>query len=349
MKARIIVVHPRIKLPRALFKHDDVQFFPFFCFSRNASFYHLKKKSKHLNTTALTTAHTSRSTTNIINMQRLDASDVVGLCNDELYRRYCAFPGVYSAPHDLDDLDLPPPGEEEESADPEKVAKRLAEREEGTALYHACEAQYFHSQLPLTGNADSSVSSSSLWSKSKQHENRRKKKTYVSKEFAHIGSTEACSSLRAMKKKLNECHKDEEGFFYIVQLRTERLNGDVEIVLDEYRNKVENESTSEEEDRGEHQENVDEKVNESNDNTNTNTNTIEGDDTEEEKEEEDDDDDDDDDDENDGNINEEFVRINGTINVEAITKIWIVRRAGAYGMSGKFTCVDPPMISIDDF
>lgn len=186
-------------------------------------------------------------------MQRLDASDVVGLCNDELYRRYCAFPGVYSAPHDLDDLDLHPPGEEEESADPEKVAKRLAEREEGTALYHACEAQYFHSQLPLTENADSSVSSSSLWSKSKQHENRRKKKTYVSKEFAQIGSTEACSSLRAMKKKLNECHKDEEGFFYIVQLRTERLNGDVEIVLDEYRNKVENESTSEEEDRGEHQ------------------------------------------------------------------------------------------------
>ena len=54
-------------------------------------------------------------------------------------------------------------------------------------------------------------------------------------------------------------------------------------------------------------------------------------------------------DENDGNINEEFVRINGTINVEAITKIWIVRRAGTYGMSGKFTCVDPPMISIDDF
>ena len=206
-------------------------------------------------------------------MQRLDASDVVGLCNDELYRRYCAFPGVYSAPHDLDDLDLHPPGEEEESADPEKVAKGLAEREEGTALYHACEAQYFHSQLPLTENADSSVSSSSLWSKSKQHENRRKKKTYVSKEFAQIGSTEACSSLRAMKKKLNECHKDEEGFFYIVQLRTERLNGDVEIVLDEYRNKVENESTSEEEDRGEHQENVDEKVNESNDNTNTNTNT----------------------------------------------------------------------------
>ena len=346
MKARIIVVHPRIKLPRALFKHDDVQFFPFFCFSRNASFYHLKKKSKHLNTTALTTAHTSRSTTNIINMQRLDASDVVGLCNDELYRRYCAFPGVYSAPHDLDDLDLHPPGEEEESADPEKVAKRLAEREEGTALYHACEAQYFHSQLPLTENADSSVSSSSLWSKSKQHENRRKKKTYVSKEFAQIGSTEACSSLRAMKKKLNECHKDEEGFFYIVQLRTERLNGDVEIVLDEYRNKVENESTSEEEDRGEHQENVDEKVNESNDNTNTNTK--EGDDTEEEKEEEEEDDDDDDD-ENDGNINEEFVRINGTINVEAITKIWIVRRAGTYGMSGKFTCVDPPMISIDDF
>ncbi|CAL6373173.1 unnamed protein product [Bathycoccus prasinos] len=285
-------------------------------------------------------------------MQRLDASDVVGLCNDELYRRYCAFPGVYSAPHDLDDLDLHPPGEEEESADPEKVAKRLAEREEGTALYHACEAQYFHSQLPLTENADSSVSSSSLWSKSKQHENRRKKKTYVSKEFAQIGSTEACSSLRAMKKKLNECHKDEEGFFYIVQLRTERLNGDVEIVLDEYRNKVENESTSEEEDRGEHQENVDEKVNESNDNTNTNTNTNtkEGDDTEEEKEgEEEDDDDDDDDDENDGNINEEFVRINGTINVEAITKIWIVRRAGTYGMSGKFTCVDPPMISIDDF
>ena len=70
---------------------------------------------------------------------------------------------------------------------------------------------------------------------------------------------------------------------------------------------------------------------------------------ENEEEEEDDDDDDDDDDENDGNINEEFVRINGTINVEAITKIWIVRRAGTYGMSGKFTCVDPPMISIDDF
>ena len=68
---------------------------------------------------------------------------------------------------------------------------------------------------------------------------------------------------------------------------------------------------------------------------------------EEEKEEEEEDDDDDD--ENDGNINEEFVRINGTINVEAITKIWIVRRAGTYGMSGKFTCVDPPMISIDDF
>jgi len=268
------------------------------------------------------------------------------LCSDELYRRYCAFPGVYSAPHEEYDvdLDLPPPGEEEES-DPEKVAKRLAEREEGTALYHACEAQYFHSQLPLTENADSSVSSSSLWSKSKQHENRKKKKTYVSKEFAQIGSTEACSSLRAMKKKLNECHKDEEGFFYIVQLRTERLNGEVEIVLDEYRNKVENESTSEEENGGEHEENVDEKVNESNDNTNTNTNTKEGDDTEEEKE----DDDDDDDDENDGNINEEFVRINGTINVEAITKIWIVRRAGAYGMSGKFTCVDPPMISIDDF
>jgi len=191
------------------------------------------------------------------------------------------------------------------------------------------------------------VSSSSLWSKSKQHENRRKKKTYVSKEFAQIGSTEACSSLRAMKKKLNECHKDEEGFFYIVQLRTERLNGDVEIVLDEYRNKVENESTSEEEDRGEHQENVDEKVvNKSNDNTNTNTK--EGDDTGEEEEEEEEEDDDDDD-ENDGNINEEFVRINGTINVEAITKIWIVRRAGAYGMSGKFTCVDPPIISIDDF
>jgi len=281
-------------------------------------------------------------------MQRLDASDVVGLCSDELYRRYCAFPGVYSAPHEEYDvdLDLPPPGEEEES-DPEKVAKRLAEREEGTALYHACEAQYFHSQLPLTENADSSVSSSSLWSKSKQHENRKKKKTYVSKEFAQIGSTEACSSLRAMKKKLNECHKDEEGFFYIVQLRTERLNGDVEIVLDEYRNKVENESTSEEENGGEHEENIDEKVNESNDNTNTNTNTKEGDDTEEEKEEEEEDDDDDD--ENDGNINEEFVRINGTINVEAITKIWIVRRAGAYGMSGKFTCVDPPMISIDDF
>ena len=88
-------------------------------------------------------------------------------------------------------------------------------------------------------------------------------------------------------------------------------------------------------------------MNESNDNTNTNTK--EGDDTEEEKQEEEEDDDDDDDDENDGNINEEFVRINGTINVEAITKIWIVRRAGTYGMSGKFTCVDPPMISIDDF
>jgi hypothetical protein len=57
----------------------------------------------------------------------------------------------------------------------------------------------------------------------------------------------------------------------------------------------------------------------------------------------------DDEEDDDGNINEEFVRINGTINVEAITKIWIARRAGAYGMSGKFTCVEPPMISIDDF
>ena len=53
--------------------------------------------------------------------------------------------------------------------------------------------------------------------------------------------------------------------------------------------------------------------------------------------------------ENEENIEEEFVRVKGTINVEAIAKIWIVRREGAYGMSGKFTCVDPPMISIDDF
>ena len=109
-----------------------------------------------------------------------------------------------------------------------------------------------------------------------------------------------------------------------MQLRTERLSGDVEIVLDEYRNKIENESVSGGEENKENVEEVNER-----DNT--------------EKEDKDDEEDDD------GNINEEFVRINGTINVEAITKIWIARRAGAYGMSGKFTCVKPPMISIDDF
>ena len=130
-----------------------------------------------------------------------------------------------------------------------------------------------------------------------------------------------------MKKKLNECHRDEEGYFYILQLKTERLSGDVEIFLDEYRNKRVNVSTSGEEDEGDAK-NV-AKVNESN-----NKKEREEDSGEEENEE---------------NIEEEFVRVKGTINVEAIAKIWIVRREGAYGMSGKFTCVDPPMISIDDF
>ena len=31
------------------------------------------------------------------------------------------------------------------------------------------------------------------------------------------------------EEKLNECHRDEEGYFYILQLKTERLSGDVEI------------------------------------------------------------------------------------------------------------------------
>lgn len=267
-------------------------------------------------------------------MQRLDSADIVGLCNDELYRRYCVFPGVYSAPHDDEACCRELHGDSNES-DPEKLARLHMGHEEGTALYHACEAQYFHSQLPLSENADccdaAGLDSGSKRQQEQQqqqkrdHNSNRKKKTYISKEFAQLGSTEACSSLRAIKKKLNECHEDEEGFFYIVQLRTERLSGDVEIVLDEYRNKIENESVSGGE---ENKENV-EKVNER-DTT---------------KKEEDNDDEEDDD----GNINEEFVRINGTINVEAITKIWIARRAGAYGMSGKFTCVKPPMISIDDF
>jgi hypothetical protein len=264
-------------------------------------------------------------------MQRLDSADIVGLCNDELYRRYCVFPGVYSAPHDDEACCRELHGDSNES-DPEKLARLHMGHEEGTALYHACEAQYFHSQLPLSENADCCDAGLDFGSKQQQqqqqqkrdYDSNRRKKTYISKEFAQLGSTEACSSLRAIKKKLNECHEDEEGFFYIVQLRTERLSGDVEIVLDEYRNKIENESVSGGE---ENKENV-EKVNES-DNT--------------KKEDKDDEEDDD------GNINEEFVRINGTINVEAITKIWIARRAGAYGMSGKFTCVEPPMISIDDF
>ena len=143
---------------------------------------------------------------------------------------------------------------------------------------------------------------------------RRHSRTYISKEFAQIGSTEACSSLRA-KKKLNECHRDEEGYFYILQLKTERLSGDVEIFLDEYRNKRVNVSTSGEEDEGDAK--MSSKVNESN-----NKKEREEDSGEEENEE---------------NIEEEFVRVKGTINVEAIAKIWIVRREGAYGMSGKFT------------
>ena len=251
-------------------------------------------------------------------MQRLDSSDLVGLCDDELYRRYCTWPGVYSAPS-TEDCCRAAHGEEE--SDPDALVRLHVEEEEGTALYHACQAQYFHSQLPLTENAD--ASSSKITSEG----TRRHKRTYISKEFAQIGSTEACSSLRAVKKKLNECHRDEEGYFYILQLKTERLSGDVEIFLDEYRNKRVNVSTSGEEDGGDAK-NV-AKVNESN-----NKKEREEDSGEEENEE---------------NIEEEFVRVKGTINVEAIAKIWIVRREGAYGMSGKFTCADPPMISIDDF
>ena len=86
-------------------------------------------------------------------MQRLDAADIVGLCNDELYRRYCVFPGVYSAPHDDEACCRELHGDSNES-DPEKLARLHMAHEEGTALYPACEAQYFHSQLPLSENAD---------------------------------------------------------------------------------------------------------------------------------------------------------------------------------------------------
>jgi hypothetical protein len=256
-------------------------------------------------------------------MQRLDSDDLVGLCNDELYRRYCTWPGVYGAAGRARALrpssDLAKRNEEEDGDD---VVDESVEDEE-TALYHVCEAQYFHSQLPLKANMDAA--------------DKNAERTYVSKEYAALGSTEACSTFRALLKKCNESYEDEEGFFYAIQVSTGRLNGDVEIVLDEYRNiLLRNEEVEEGEEKDEGEEEAAAAAVDGGGERKENF-TTKSKNKQEQKEEEEDDD-----------INDEFVRINGTINVEAIAKIWIIEREGAYGMSGKFLSVDPPKIAIDN-
>ena len=124
-------------------------------------------------------------------------------------------------------------------ADPDARGRRLAtEEEEGTALYHACQAQYFHSQLPLTENADASSSKINERGYATAQEND------ISKEFAQIGEHGlfAESGEEKIKRVSSQTKKERVFLDPAVENRAvEWRRGDF---LDEYRNKRVNVSTS---------------------------------------------------------------------------------------------------------
>ncbi|ABO96327.1 predicted protein [Ostreococcus lucimarinus CCE9901] len=137
-------------------------------------------------------------------MQSLTDASVVGLPNDELFRRAkrIKFRGVYKTPSQVTDGEC--------------------------HLYVLCEAQRFNAQLPLTATSDGGGEDAAGQSKSRT-------RMFASEDFHLLGHIDAFTNLRSLQLHANARLRRKKGMYYVIQIDGAKLTdvSDITVVEDE--------------------------------------------------------------------------------------------------------------------